>query len=164
MELRCLTELDWQQFRDLRLLALRNEPGLFSATLAVEAGKDQAWWQARVQSERHQVFGVFSGHELAGMIGVFTDWYDPSDATAVIGMLFVAPVHRGKGLSRRLFDAALEWVRARPHFLRATVGHRASNEASMRAILRQHFVERGRTSHLWPDGTTEDEVTYLLEL
>ena len=164
MVLRCLTEPDWQQLRDLRLLALRTEPGVFSATHAVEAGKDQAWWQARVHSDRHQVFGAFFGQELVGTIGIFTDWGDSSDTTAMIGMLFVATAHRGTGLSRRLFDAALGWVRSRQHFLRVAVGHRASNQPSMQAILRQGFVEQSRTSHLWPDGTTEDEVTYLLEI
>jgi RimJ/RimL family protein N-acetyltransferase len=44
------------------------------------------------------------------------------------------------------------------------VGHRASNEASRRAIQRHGFTPTGSTPHLWPDGTEEAHVNYEFAL
>jgi RimJ/RimL family protein N-acetyltransferase len=161
---RALTAADWPAFRDIRLRALRTEPGVFSANHDGEAARQPAWWIARVHGDGHQVFGAFEGAALAGTLGIFTWDEDPDGATAIIGMLFVDSAHRGTGLAAGLFTSALAWARERPGLRRVVVGHRASNVASMRAILRQGFRAARRQPHHWPDGTSEDEVGYVLRL
>lgn len=159
---RALTEFDWQAFAEVRLCALRTEPGVFSANHDVEQAKDEAWWRARIVGDGHQVFAAFAGERLIGTIGVFTFSGDPTGETAIIGMLYVDPGHRGKDVAKGLLAVVLAWVRARPRFRRVTVGHRASNIGSMRAIRHHGFVQFHRGSHEWPDGTVEDEVDYIL--
>ena len=161
---RALQAADWEVFRTIRLEALRTEPGVFSAKHDVEAAQDQAWWEVRMRSSRHQVFGAFASGEPVGTIGAFTWNEDPSGATAILAMLFVRQGSRGQGVTGPLFSAALDWARGQPGFRQVVVAHRASNIASMRSILRHGFAEVRREPHVWPDGSTEDEVGYVLAL
>lgn len=159
--LRELTDGDWRALREIRLHALRTEPGLFFRSYADEAGNDDAAWIALATGDdSHAVFGAFDGERLVGISGVRADSHD----TAGLGMSYVLPEFRRRGLGARLFAARLAWVRARPRFVRAAVGHRRSNEASRRNILRAGFVWTHDEPHEWPDGSREDDVCYELLL
>jgi RimJ/RimL family protein N-acetyltransferase len=161
---RRLQQADWAALRAIRLLALRTEPGVFSGNLEAAEAQPQSWWEDLTRGTPHQAFGAFADDTIIGQITVFTWNDDPTGTTAFIGMLFVDPAYRGHGLSHRLLATATDWIRAQPRFRRAVIGHRGSNIASMRAILRQGFVEAGRQHQIWPDGTHDDEVDYVLDL
>ena len=121
-------------------------------------------WQETIRGQSHQAFGLFDGHRLIGMVASFTWRNDPTGQTAVLAMSFILPENRGRGLSRLLYEARLDWIRAQPQFTRVVVSHRASNEASRRANQRHGFRLTGREPHTWPDGTTEDEIWYELRI
>ncbi len=161
---RCLQPSDWSALRAIRLHALRTEPGVFSGSLEAAEAQPQAWWEDLTRGTPHQAFGAFAGAGIIGQITAFTWQDDPTGSTAFIGMLFVDPAYRGHGLSHRLLATAMAWIRTQPRFSRVVIGHRGSNTASMRAILRQGFVEARRQTHLWPDGTYDDEVDYVIDL
>jgi RimJ/RimL family protein N-acetyltransferase len=159
--IRELTSADWQALREIRLHALRTEPGLFFSSYADEAEDDDAAWIARAAGDdAHQIFGAFAGARLIGISGVRAD----SSDTAGLGLSYVLPEFRGRGLGARFFAARLAWVRARPQFARAAVGHRRSNAASRKNILRAGFVWTHDEPHDWPDGSREDDVCYELFL
>ncbi len=161
---RRLVPADWSTLRALRLLALRTEPGVFSGSAAAAEAQPPAWWEALTTGTPHQAFGAFAGSDMVGLITAFTWADDPTGGTAFIGMLFVTQGFRGQGIAHRLFEVAMAWLRTQRRFTRAMVGHRASNIASMRAILRQGFVEVRRRRRLWPDGVEDEEVEYVLDL
>jgi RimJ/RimL family protein N-acetyltransferase len=163
ISVRLLTPSDWSALRRIRLQALRTEPGVFSGSLAAAAAQPQSWWEDLTRGTPHQAFGAFTGPAIIGQVTVFTWNEDPTGGTAFIGMLFVEPAYRGQGLSHRLLDTAMDWVRTQTRFHRAVIGHRGSNIGSMRAILRQGFVEARRERKIWPDGTLDDEVDYVKE-
>jgi RimJ/RimL family protein N-acetyltransferase len=79
-------------------------------------------------------------------------------------MSFIIPEYRGRGLSQLLYEARLNWIRARSQFRRVVVYHRESNESSRRANQRFGFSVLQRASRKWPDGATEDEVLYELKI
>jgi RimJ/RimL family protein N-acetyltransferase len=79
-------------------------------------------------------------------------------------MSFILPEHRGRHLSRILYQARLDWIRAQEQFKRAVVSHRVSNEVSGRAMQHFGFRETHRARKAWPDGGDEDEVFYELNL
>jgi RimJ/RimL family protein N-acetyltransferase len=105
---------------------------------------------------------LFDDARLIGITGTFAWNEDPS--TAILVMSFITPEYRGRGLSRMLYEARLDWIRAQPQFKRVVVSHRVSNEASRRCILNFGFVQTKRAPHTWPDGVTEDEISYVLDL
>ena len=163
MILRRLGPEDWRAFRDVRLAALRDSAGAFFRSLAEEEAQPEAYWRELLALDTAALFGVFDGEALVGITGVFTDRDDPSGRTAALGMTWLAPVHRGRGVGHRFYAARLAW--AREHgFARVAVGHRASNEPSRRTMLAAGFREVGRTPHQWPDGGSEDHVDYELML
>jgi len=162
--IRALEPSQWQAFRDFRLAALKASPGMFHASHDEVAGWPPQEWQAEIKGDDHQVFGLFEGERLIGITAAFTYREDPSGQTAVLAMSFIAPPYRGQGLSRLFYEARLSWIKAQVQFRRILVSHRASNESSRRAILRHGFVPAQTAPRTWPDGRTEDEMFYELEI
>lgn len=164
VHIRPLEPTDWESFRDFRLAALKAAPGSFASSFDDEANRSPEDWRADINAPTHQVFGLFDQEMLIGITAAFTWRGDPTGQTAVLAMSFILPRYRRQGLSRLLYESRLAWIRDRPKFRRIIVSHRASNEASRRANQKHGFVFTGRESHVWPDGQTEDEVFYGLEI
>jgi RimJ/RimL family protein N-acetyltransferase len=161
---RALEPAEWRAFRDLRLHALRTEPGLFASSYAAEAPFGEAEWRRRLSGEDRRAFGAFDGERLVGITGVITARDDPSGETAMFVMSYLLPEYRGRGLSSAFYEARLAWLRERPRFTSVVVSHRRSNEPSRRANQRFGFVPVASVPTEWPDGTVDDEVTYELRL
>ena len=159
---RPFTADEWRRFREVRLRALRADPGVFSSNHAREAAKDEAHWRARLSDPQCGVFAVLDGDEVIGMTGVYVPADDPTSAG--LWGSWLEPAHRRLGLSHRMYAARIDWARAHPTVERVLVSHRASNVASMQANQRHGFVLTGRATREWPDGRTEDEVCYELRL
>jgi len=156
---------DRASLRELRLHALRTEPGVFHNSYANEADySDDDWTALATGDETHQVFGIFDDDQLVGISAVFTDRDDPTGRTAVLAMSYILPEYRRRGFVSRFYEARLAWVRARPQFQRVAVGHRRSNVASSRAIARFGFVWTNDEPRRWPDGGEENYARYELRL
>ena len=165
MTIRPLEPDEWEKFKELRLFALRTEPGMFCSTYAREAEFDEAEWRSRIRDDGGQAFGLFDGEHLVGLTAVYTnDDDDPSGATATLAMSFILPEYRGRGFAKMLYDARLTWIKAQAKFKRVTVSHRKSNDVSRKANQAHGFVQTGAQSRTWPDGITDDELMYELVL
>lgn len=72
-----------------------------------------------------RVIGVFAGSELIGVLDAITDWPAPGDWT--MGMLLLAPAHRGGGLGSAVLAAYEAWARraGAARFRTAIVSHHA---------------------------------------
>jgi RimJ/RimL family protein N-acetyltransferase len=151
---------EWRALREIRLFALQTEPGVFFASYDGELALPDDEWRRRIAGAGCVIFGLFAGDDLIGITGVVTDRDDPTGKTAVLVMSYIRPAYRGRGLTALLYEARLNWIASQPQFTRTIVSHRASNEASARAIRRHGFTVIDRMPRTWPDGTTEDEVRY----
>jgi RimJ/RimL family protein N-acetyltransferase len=164
MTIRPLCEADWEALREIRLLALRTEPGVFFAAYADEAALPDERWRTLARGGDFAIFGLFDAERLVGITGAFVHRDDPSGSTAVLGMSYLFPEYRGRGFASLYYETRLAWIRNQPRFARVAVSHRHSNERSGRAIARHGFRKVGVTSRSWPDGAVEDEVNYELLL
>jgi RimJ/RimL family protein N-acetyltransferase len=163
--IRSLDVAEWPQLRDLRLRALEDAPGAFSATYDEAVQRSDSDWRAMISDPTRHVFGLFDVETMIGITGVLTSRDDPSWQTALLVMSYIVRDYRGRGLSRLLYEARLAWARAQPTLTRIVVSHRQSNEASRRANQHHGFVPTGQVvSRVWPDGVTENEVFYELQL
>jgi RimJ/RimL family protein N-acetyltransferase len=160
--IRPLAASEWHALREIRLFALQTEPGVFFASYDSELTLLKDEWQRRIAGVGCIIFGLFAGSDLIGITGVVADRDDPSGETAVLVMSYIRPAYRGRGLTALLYEARLKWIASQPQFTRAIVSHRASNEASARAIRRHGFTLIERIPRTWPEGITEDEVRYAL--
>ncbi len=164
ISIRAMEPDDWAAVRAMRLTALESSPGLYSLSYDEAASLSEEVWRAEIKGDDHQIFGLFDVKELIGITAAFTWRGDKTGKTALLAMSYIAPDYRGRGLSRKLYDARLNWIAERPQFRKVIVGHRASNEVSRRANQHYGFVQTGRVANTWPDGAVEDEVTYELVL
>jgi len=154
---------EWRSYRDLRLRALAESPDAFGSTLALEQGRPDENWSARLAR------GTVSGTDLplvaevSGLaVGLAWATIDASDET--IGRLYqmwVAPGFRGLGAGRLLLHAAIDWARAAK--LRAFVlGVTSGNTPAMRLYTSAGFKPVGAPEPLRP-GSELLEHTMRLE-
>jgi RimJ/RimL family protein N-acetyltransferase len=160
--IRALDASEWRALREIRLFALQTEPGVFFASYDGELALADDEWQRRIAGVGCIIFGLFAGNDLIGITGVVADRDDPTGKTAVLVMSYIRPEYRGRGLTAILYEARLKWIASQPQFTRTIVSHRASNEASARAIRQHGFILIDRIPRTWPDGTDDDEVRYTL--
>jgi ribosomal protein S18 acetylase RimI-like enzyme len=102
ISVRALGEEDWQQYREIRLAALRDAPDAFVATTAQEEALDEQAWRARMRRARRLVA------ELDGSpVGVVSlGKGDPEHScTGELFGLWVAPRGRGTGVAWKLVEA-----------------------------------------------------------
>jgi RimJ/RimL family protein N-acetyltransferase len=162
--IRAMDSEEWESVRQMRLTALKSSPGSYWLSHDEVASLTPEFWRAEIKGDDHQIFGLFDGKKLIGITAAFTWRGDQTGTTALLAMSYIDPGYRGRGLSRRLYEARLDWIIAQPQFRKVIVGHRASNEASRRANQRFGFVVTNQTAHTWPDGVVEDEINYELAL
>jgi RimJ/RimL family protein N-acetyltransferase len=106
------------------------------------------------------VFGVFAGEDMVGLTAIIAE---ADRKTAQLVASYIREAHRGLGLSTMLYRARLEWFRERPEFEKLLVSHRASNDASRRAIQKFGFRMTGVIAgKVWPDGTIDDQIDHEL--
>jgi len=97
-----LEEEDWQQFRHIRLMALRDSPEAFVAARAAEEALDEQVWRARMRRARRIV--AERDGETVGVVSLG----EGDSALASTGELFglwVAPEGRGSGVAWKLVEA-----------------------------------------------------------
>ena len=99
---RVLDESEWSLYRDVRLRALAESPGSFTATLAEEADRDEQFWRDRM-TRSHRLLAE-RGPVPEGIVSLGPNEEEPS-AAEVFG-LYVVPEARGTGVSWRLVEAA----------------------------------------------------------
>jgi RimJ/RimL family protein N-acetyltransferase len=159
IHIRPLDASEWPAFKTFRLGALKAAPGMFATSYEEAAARSPEAWQANIAGTCHQVFGLFDGAHLIGITGVF----GRAD-TAFLVMSFILPAYRKRGLSAMLYQARLDWIRARAKFKRAVTTIPASNEISQRVCRAFGFTSIGREARTWPDGSTEDELIFELRM
>ena len=99
---RVLDESEWSVYRDVRLRALAESPGSFTATLAEEADRNEQFWRDRLTRSYRLL--AERGPVSQGIVSVGAYEQEPS-AAEVFG-LYVVPEARGSGVSWRLVEAA----------------------------------------------------------
>lgn len=134
ISIRPLTHADLEIFKTIRLCALKNNPGVFSHPYERAIKQKPAYWEDILSRAGKEVFGLFDDDALIGITGVFTVQEDPSGKTAILGMSYIEPDYRGRGLSDMLYKTRINWAKEQGTFDKILVSHRAGNEASRRYL------------------------------
>lgn len=149
------------QYKAIRLEALALEPGNFGNSHAMEAAMTDEEWLERLTSPNMGRFGLYHNGELIGLTAIIQDKDKPEEA--YMTQSYIRKEHRGKGLSKMLYEARLNW--AKEHGLKyLVIGHRESNISSKAANQKFGFRFTHKELRDWPDGAKEDMYYYTLEL
>ena len=100
-----LTESDWEQFAQLRLRALADALGTSDEQYLSESAMSAPQWRQRLRE--HAQFVAVVAERPAGLIAAHV----ASPGTVYLYSLWLDPRVRGRGLSRELVAAALNWAR-----------------------------------------------------
>ena len=138
MVIRCrqVTADDWQEWRDLRLRALRDAPEAFSSTLSEWQDADESLWRDRLSSIAYNLIadvdqvpsGMASGAETVGGAELMSFW--------------VAAFARGRGVGDALLSAVIEWATS-ARYETVSLGVRAANRHAIALYDRHGFFDAG---------------------
>ena len=140
VDLRPVTEDDWELWRDLRSRVLVTDPDAFGSTLEREQAFTQSDWRARVGHGR--AFVAWLDGRPVGMGGFVPE---DSGSCSVVAM-WVAPESRGLGIGRRLLEQVLDAVPAGREVLLWV----ADGNPARHLYTRAGFVDTGETAPLRP--------------
>jgi len=157
---RVLDESDWSVYRDVRLRALAESPGSFTATLAEEADRDEQFWRDRMTRSYRLL--AERGSLLQGVVSLGPYEHEPS-AGEVFG-LYVVPEARGTGVSWRLVEAAAALATQQAYlqlyYWVGTDNGRAVGFAQNFGFRTTDYRRRSRASDLEPG----EEIAMVLSL
>lgn len=159
--IRQLLPADWQQFKSIRLEALRVEAAVYAASYGDLKDMPDGFWQERLIDNNFGYFGLYHGDELIGLSGVVCDTAKKHEAEFIAS--YIRKEHRGKGFSKLFYEARIEWARINgiTHII---ISHRESNLASKKANQHFGFQFTHSVPRLWHDGKWEENVYYELIL
>ena len=160
--IRPFTAVEVELYKAMRLEALELEAGMFGSNLARELSFSDEQWMDRITNPVSGCFGLFCGDELIGITGIIIDNKE-KPGEAYMTQSYIRKAHRGKGLSRMLYEIRLQW--AKEHGIkRLVIGHRENNLVSKAANQRYGFTYSRSESRTWGDGAVMDNLIYELLL
>ncbi len=163
MFVRPLIASDWQDYKRLRLEALQLHAANFGASYLEEASLSDENWREMMSGPGFQRFGLYSDdRQMVGIGGVVTDRNDGRSAILVAG--YIRQEYRGKGYSRLLYEARIQWAIDCGQYNRIIVGHHEGNEASRRANQAFGFEYIGAEEKSFGDGSRAIEHQYEVRL
>lgn len=153
---------DWDALARMRLRALKLAPGVFHGTLETESKQREEDWRRWLSKPQQAIFGLYHDNHLIGITGIEKgDWSESApEHTAVLWGSWIEPEWRGKGYSKKLFEARLDWAGQRPEIERLLVGVREDNTASIASVLRNGFHLLRRQPEKWHDGQNADVLVF----
>lgn len=155
------TKDNWQEFKAIRLQAVGDRPDVFLSSYETTLAQPDNYWIDTLTSLDGAVFGLYDGATIIGLTGVFRYRESPQD-TAILGMSYIDPAYRGRGLSRMFYEARINWARAQDGIIRVIVSHRAGNDASRAANQAFGFVSTGQSTKIYGDG--QEAINHEYEL
>lgn len=164
IQIKRLSEKDWLAFAQIRLRGLQTDPQAFGSNYKTESEFTEEDWRSRLAAEDNAIFLLSENENPIGVTCVSVDRNDPTGKTAILWGSWLAPEFRGKNLSELMYRTRIDRAKSQPTVEKIIVSHRASNEASKRAIRKHGFVETYRIEKQWTDGVTEDDIFYELKI
>lgn len=133
---------EWREFREVRLASLSDAPGAFGARYADWVDATEERWRQRLTDVPCTVLAR-SGMSTVGVVSGA-----PSDEGVELISMWVAPSHRGTGLTGQLIDSVVAWARERGRDTFLMV--RDDNAVAMRAYEKAGFTDLGVPQD-WPE-------------
>lgn len=161
--IRSLGPADVDQYRALRLRALREEPTAFASSPEDERQLSIEAVESRLQETAGQVMlGAFDGEMLVGLSGLLRERRTKMAHKAWVVSFYVAPEARRRGLGRLLLERTLDRARAMPGLMQVNLGVNVANVAARELYESMGFVAFGlERGFMLVDGVLHDELSMV---
>jgi RimJ/RimL family protein N-acetyltransferase len=164
IKIRQICENDWQEFREIRLKALKSDPKVFGSHYEREKNKSRQDWKEWAGAENQAIFFLYDNGKSIGMTGIYIPQDTVTKTTAVLWGSWLEPEYRHKGISELMYKARIDWAKDQPDLRRIEVSHRESNLASKFANQKHGFKLVKEEDKEWHDGISEKDVIYELKI
>jgi RimJ/RimL family protein N-acetyltransferase len=159
--IRRLLPEEWELFSAMRLRSLKEHAGSFGSSHEQESQLSAEQWQGWLKNDNKPVFGLFANERIIGITGLLADDKDP---IAYMGMSYIIPDYRGRGLSALFYETRIAWAADYLPCERLRVAHRVGNEVAAAATRKAGLTYEMTTCRTWPDGTEGNQDWYQLNL
>ena len=162
--IRTLTVADADDFRRIRLDALRRHPEAFGSAYEDEVKLDRTQFAERLTVPGLTRFGGFRDTALVGLAGLAMREGAKERHKAKLFSMYVEPGHRGAGLAERLIEAVIAGAREAGGVelqLSVTMGNAPAQQLYRRMGFSVYGVER---RSLKVDGRFYDEELMAFDL
>ena len=169
LSIRTLTEDDAEDFRRLRLRALKEHPEAFGSSYEKESALplEEVAGRLRRTSESPDDFalGAYRQSEMVGMVGFFRQRNDKERHKGSIWGMYVPAEGQGKGVGRALLTQAIERARLLTGLEQVGLAVVARNKRARSLYVSLGFETYGvEPNALFVDGEYLDEELMVLRL
>lgn len=107
LNIRELTPNDWEQYRNIRLIAMQTDPRTFSATFEEEKNREESYWVEMLSKKGRSTYGAYKKDDLAA---IATHLQIDSDNYRISGV-YTLEQWRGKNLSTDLITRLIDDIK-----------------------------------------------------
>ena len=154
----------WQEYKALRLSALKSEPQAFASSYEREAAYPYEKWQQRLSELGNGISWVFCARNtdgrLVGMIGGYRDDSDIQNHSAQIWGVYVDENMRGKGIAKALMGKILDEFDGNSEIETIILEVNSDQEAATKLYESLGFKEETTYPYLMGDGK-EHQITKM---
>ena len=166
MEIGKLQIKDWQEYRDLRLRALKEDPQAFGASYAENAKHSEEEWKRRldnaIKGEANWLLFAKENDKLVGMIGAFIE--KGATDTATIIAMYVPIEERGKGISKKLMEGILNELSKKPFLKKVKLMVNKDQIVAVNLYKNFGFKEVGKLHFKMGNGQPAEELVMEINL
>lgn len=108
MDIRLLKPEDAEEYRKIRLEALKNNPESFTSSFEEEKEVPVENYEGRFRSDVSFTFGAFENEQLIGVCTLLKEQKSKLKHRANIVAMYVSPQKRGMGIGKLLMLAAIQ--------------------------------------------------------
>jgi ribosomal protein S18 acetylase RimI-like enzyme len=150
-----LAESRWQEYRNLRLEALKNDPLAYGSSYEEELPYQEAEWRRRMQNV---LFALEDGAPVGMIVCGRNNRLKTGHICGIYGV-YINQDHRGRGTGKKLMDAALEEIKKMPGVVKIELAVNPTQKAAARLYRKYGFKVTGRVKKaLRVNGKFYDEL------
>lgn len=160
MEIIKLAIEDWQEYKKLRLRALKEDPHAFGSSYSDIVNDPEKEWKRRLENalkgETNWLLFAKENDRLVGMIGAFME-EGATDAVTIIAM-YVPREERGKGISKMLMEGILNELSQKSFIKKVKLMVNKIQTPAVNLYKKFGFSEVGKLNFRLGDGKLADEL------
>jgi len=167
IEIVTLPVSSWQEYKTLRLRALKTEPQAFYSPYEKEAAyPDDKWQQGlrNAESGKSWIFFARLNDKLVGMIGGYRKEEDVQNHRVQIWGVYVDPEARRKGIAKSLIGKILEEFKKQSDIAVARIWVNIDQEPAKKLYEKFGFKVTETESLILGDGLEHTELIMELKL
>jgi ribosomal protein S18 acetylase RimI-like enzyme len=150
-----LNEDRWQDFRDLRLEALKSDPIAFSSSYEEEQLLPEPVWRERIKN----VLFAVSDNKPVGMAANFRNNRIKTNHVCEIWGMYVHREYRSQGIGKKLLEAVLEEIQNLKGVTKIKIGVNPTQKAAEHLYRKYGFKVAGHfKKDMCVNGILYDEI------